>query len=108
MEETFDAKARIEYLVTELNRHTELYDNGVPEISDKEWDDMYFELAAIERERGYILSNSPTQKVNYTVVNELQLENVSSLILVKVSGNSTLVKLLHPLNAAFPMCATLF
>ena len=72
MEEKFDAKARVEYLVLELNRHTELYDKGIPEISDKEWDDMYFELAALEYERGYILPNSPTQKVNYTVVNELQ------------------------------------
>ena len=72
MEKKFDAKARIEYLVAELNKHTELYDKGVPEISDKAWDDMYFELAALEHERGYILPNSPTQKVNYTVVNELQ------------------------------------
>lgn len=70
--EKFDAKARVECLVSELNRHTELYDKGIPEISDKEWDDMYFELAALEHERGYILQNSPTQKVNYTVVNELQ------------------------------------
>lgn len=70
--EKFDAKARVEYLVSELNRHTELYDKGIPEISDKEWDDMYFELVALEHERGYILPNSPTQKVNYTVVNELQ------------------------------------
>ena len=67
----FDAKARVEYLVSELNRLTELYDKGTPEISDKEWDDMYFELVALEHERGCILPNSPTQKVNYTVVNEL-------------------------------------
>jgi DNA ligase (NAD+) len=59
-------------LVSELNRLTELYDKGAPEISDKEWDDMYFELVTLEHERGYILPNSPTQKVNYTVVNELQ------------------------------------
>ena len=72
MEEKFDAKARVEYLVSELNRHTELYDKGVPEISDKQWDDMYFELVALEYEGGYILPNSPTQKVNYTIVNELQ------------------------------------
>lgn len=70
--EKFNAKARVEYLVEELNKYTELYDKGIPEISDKEWDDMYFELASLERERGYILPNSPTQKVNYTVVNELQ------------------------------------
>ena len=71
MEKKFDAKARVEYLVSELNRLTELYDNGTPEVSDKEWDDMYFELATLERERGYTLPDSPTQKVNYTVVNEL-------------------------------------
>ena len=70
--EKFDAKARVEHLVSELNRLTELYDKGTPEISDKEWDNMYFELAALEHEQGYILPNSPTQKVNYTVVNELQ------------------------------------
>lgn len=71
MEEKFDAKARIEYLVAELNRHTELYDKGIPEISDKEWDDMYFELATLEYEYEYVLSNSPTQRVSYTVVSEL-------------------------------------
>ena len=81
MDKRFDAKARVEYLVAELNRHTELYDNGVPEISDKEWDDMYFELVALEHERGYILPNSPTQKVNYTVVNELQKVKHNHLML---------------------------
>lgn len=62
---------RIKELVSELNRHTELYDKGTPEISDKEWDEMYFELVALEQESGYILSDSPTQRVNYMVVNEL-------------------------------------
>lgn len=63
---------RIKKLTAELNRLTELYDKGIPEISDKAWDDMYFELAALENECGYIEPDSPTQKVNYTVVNELQ------------------------------------
>ena len=67
-----DAYARIKYLVNELNKHTEFYDSGNPVISDKEWDDMYFELVALEQAWGYILPNSPTQKVNYTIVNELQ------------------------------------
>ena len=67
-----DACVRIKYLVNELNKHTELYDSGNPVISDKEWDDMYFELITLEREWGYVIPDSPTQKVNYTVVNELQ------------------------------------
>ena len=70
--EKIDAYAKIKYLVNELNKHTELYDVGNPIISDKEWDDMYFELMELEQKWGYILLDSPTQKVNYTVVNELQ------------------------------------
>lgn len=72
MNQNFDNKARIEYLVAELNKHTALYDKSTPEISDKEWDTMYFELVSLEAETDYILSNSPTQQVNYVVVNELQ------------------------------------
>lgn len=70
--EKIDAYAKIKYLVSELNKHTELYDTGNPIISDKKWDDMYFELFELEQEWGYILPDSPTQKVNYTVVNELK------------------------------------
>ena len=35
---------RIRYLIEYLNKHTALYDAGVPEISDQEWDKFYFEL----------------------------------------------------------------
>ena len=41
-------KSRIEFLVSELNRYTKLYDEGHPAISDKEWDDLYFELVNLE------------------------------------------------------------
>ena len=70
--EKIDVYAKIKDLIEKLNKHTELYDKGIPEISDKEWDDMYFELAALEQEWGYIMPNSPTQRISYTVVNELQ------------------------------------
>ena len=36
--------SKIKELVEKLNYYTKLYDEGRPEISDKEWDDMYFEL----------------------------------------------------------------
>ena len=55
-----------------LNKCTEAYDKGHPIISDKEWDDLYFELKEAEEKLGIILPNSPTQKVVYTVVNELK------------------------------------
>ena len=69
--EKLDAFARIRALTIELNRLTELYDKGTPEVSDKEWDDMYFELQALENEWNFWYENSPCKRVNYTVVNEL-------------------------------------
>lgn len=64
--------SKIKELVEKLNYYTKLYDEGRPEISDKEWDDMYFELQKIERESGIYLEDSPTQKVNFQVVNKLK------------------------------------
>ena len=62
----------IRALIDELNRLTKLYDEGHPEVSDKEWDDLYFELVELERKTGEYYENSPTQRVNYQVVNELK------------------------------------
>ena len=59
-------------LIDKLNYHTKLYDEGHPIISDKEWDDMYFELVKLERIYGYCFEDSPTQRINYQVVNELK------------------------------------
>lgn len=63
--------SKIKELVEKLNYYTKLYDEGCPEISDKEWDDMYFELQKLERESGIYLEDSPTQRVNFQVVNKL-------------------------------------
>lgn len=62
---------KIQELVDKLNYYTKLYDEGHPIISDKEWDDMYFKLQNLENFYGTYLSDSPTQKVNYQVVNKL-------------------------------------
>ena len=62
---------KIQELVDKLNYYTKLYDEGHPAISDKEWDDMYFKLQDLENFYGVYLSDSPTQKVNYQVVNKL-------------------------------------
>ena len=63
--------SKIKELVEKLNYYTKLYDEGRPEISDKEWDDMYFELQELEKESGIYLEESPTQKVNFQVVSKL-------------------------------------
>lgn len=62
---------RIIKLIDELNYYTKLYDEGHPAISDYEWDKMYFKLQKLENESHIYLKDSPTQKVNYQVVNKL-------------------------------------
>ena len=57
---------KIEELIDKLNYYTKLYDEGQPQISDKEWDDLYFELVQMEKEAGYALPDSPTQKITYS------------------------------------------
>ena len=59
-------------LVAELNRATLAYDEGHPTMTDEEWDNKYFQLANMERELGVVIPESPTQQVNYEVVNELK------------------------------------
>jgi DNA ligase (NAD+) len=62
---------RIRVLVMQLNIYTKAYDRGHPEITDEEWDNLYFELKSLEEETGLILPNSPTRVINYEVVNAL-------------------------------------
>ena len=68
----FEEKSRMIELIEFLNYHQDLYDNGTPKISDSEWDTAYLELKELETLGGYSLPNSPTQKIRYTVINELK------------------------------------
>lgn len=55
---------RLRYLTEEVNKHNKnyyVYDN--PTISDKEYDDLYYELVDLEKELGYSLPNTPTNRV---------------------------------------------
>ena len=58
-------------LIDKLNYYTKKYDEGHPEISDQEWDWMYFQLQKMEFNSGIYYPDSPTQSVNYQVVNQL-------------------------------------
>lgn len=58
-------------LIDELNRLTALYDAGTPEVSDEEWDNMYFELKKREEIDGVIYPDSPTQKISFTQISKL-------------------------------------
>lgn len=57
---------RIKELVEILNRASEAYYNGQDEImSNYEWDALFDELLALEKETGIVLENSPTQNAGY-------------------------------------------
>ena len=59
-------------LIEQANYYTKLYEEGTPEISDKAWDDLYFEIKKLEEELNIHPKNSPTQKIKYEVVNKLR------------------------------------
>jgi len=66
---------RVHELVEKLNIARKVYEQGTDEImSNFEYDKLYDELLALEKETGVVLSNSPTQNVGYTVVSELPKE----------------------------------
>ena len=50
------------------------YVDGIEKISNFEYDAMYDELEALEKETGIVLSGSPTRKVGYEVMSELPKE----------------------------------
>lgn len=61
----------IRELINKINYYTKLYDEGKPEISDKEWDSLYFKLVALENKTGIYFEDSPTQRISYQIVNKL-------------------------------------
>lgn len=67
---------RIKYLVELLNRASRAYYAQDQEIMDnREYDGLYDELAALEKETGVVLANSPTVNVGYEAVEELPKEH---------------------------------
>ncbi len=59
-----DATARMRALVDRLNETAyAYYVKDEPLISDKQWDEMYDQLTALERETGLTLPDSPTHRV---------------------------------------------
>ena len=72
---------KIGELIDKLNYYTQHYDKGESLISDKEWDDLYFELQALENEYNIYYEDSLTKKVNYKVVNKLNKVEHSHLML---------------------------
>lgn len=72
----------MEQKVAALNEAAEIYYQGIGEkISNQEYDRLYDELEALEKETGIVLSNSPTVRVGYEVVSGLPKERHPSPML---------------------------
>ena len=73
--------SQIRDLINKLNYYTKKYDEGNPEISDFEWDNLYFLLQKLEKQTNTYYEDSPTQKINYQVVNKLNKVKHNHLML---------------------------
>ena len=66
---------RMKELVQKLDRAAKAYYQQDTEIiSNREYDQMYDELQALEKETGTVLANSPTVSVGYEAVDQLPKE----------------------------------
>lgn len=65
----------IRELIDILNAATASYNAGKPEMTDKEWDDLYFQLKQREEETDIIYPDSPTQSIYYEKTSELSKLN---------------------------------
>ena len=77
-----DKSERIKDLVELLNKANKAYYQEANEImTNFEYDKLYDELVALEKETGMVLSNSPTVNVGYQVVSQLPKEQHNSPML---------------------------
>lgn len=64
-----DKNKKIEELVELLNKYSyEYYTLDKPSVTDKEYDSKYDKLKALEKETGYVLPYSPTQRIGDVVL----------------------------------------
>lgn len=74
--------SRIKELVELLNKAGKsYYSEGREIMSNYEYDALYDELVSLEKQTGYVLSNSPTVNVGYEVLSELPKERHESPML---------------------------
>ena len=86
-----------EFVQEELNQYRhEYYNQDAPSVSDAVYDRLYDELELWEKDTGIILSNSPTQTVDYKAVSSLEKvrHDIPLLSLAKTKAVSDLASFL--------------
>ena len=63
---------RLKELIEILNNASNAYYNSTPNMTDYEWDKLYDELKALEKETKIVYPDSPTQNVGYKVLDEIK------------------------------------
>ncbi len=93
-----EKRARIEYLVAYLNKCSdEYYNKNNPSISDAQFDALFDELSLLEKETGYVLSNSPTQRAGYEVLSALE-KTVHEIPLLSLAKTKNVADVLEMAN----------
>lgn len=68
-----DKLSRMLELIEKINRYNYAYYTlDAPVVSDKEYDDLYYELVVLEKETNFIYPDSPTQKVGDVVLDKFK------------------------------------
>ena len=67
-----NSKEDLRKAVDQLLEWDEAYNNNNPLVSDKEYDDLYFQVAEAENNLGMAFDDSPTQRINYEVKDKLE------------------------------------
>lgn len=74
------AKSMMLDMIADLKKWDDAYETGHPMVTDKTYDDVYFQLVTFERTYG-ALPESPTQQIHYEVVNGLEKVTHNHLML---------------------------
>ena len=73
---------KIKKLSDELSQYTISYNNGHPEITDREWDTKYEQLVELEQRLNVFRPNSPTRQIyDFSTVSELKKVKHNHLML---------------------------
>ena len=94
MEQNIQSFEMVRLLTDRLNQYRhEYYNLSAPSVSDQEYDRLFDQLAALEKQTGIVMGNSPTQTVGYPSVSELEktVHTIPLLSLDKVKSEEAMM-----------------